>query len=158
VDCNSEKEKFEKHGQIMKFLKEGHGFANLVTLKTLATDTGSEDNKDVLVEEQYKGKEHFMPLYQQLSDEIKKFGNDVEFAPKRSYVSVKRKKQFSMLTPATKQRFEVGINLKGQLGIGILEEISNPQSMCSHKINIGAEEKLPKEAIEWLKKAYEGAG
>lgn len=155
------KEKFEKHRQIMKFLKVDHGFthgfANLVAHKTLATDAGSEENKDVLVEEQYKGKEHFLPLYEQIVDEIKNLGNDVEFAPKRSYVSIRRKKQFAMLTPATKQRFEIGINLKGQPGLGILEEISNPQSMCSHKINIAAEEKLPKEAVEWLKKAYDAA-
>jgi predicted transport protein len=156
------KEKFEKHGQIMNFLKGDHGFthgfANLVAHKTLATDAGSEDDKGVLITEQYKGKEHFLPLYEQLAEAIKKFGDDVEFAPKRSYVSVRRKKQFAMLTPATKQRFEIGINLKGSPSEGILEAISSANAMCSHKINIAADEKLPKEALEWLKKAYDGAG
>jgi predicted transport protein len=112
----------------------------------------------VLITEQYKGKEHFLPLYEQLAEAIKKFGDDVEFAPKRSYVSVRRKKQFAMLTPATKQRFEIGINLKGSPSEGILEAISSANAMCSHKINIAADEKLPKEALEWLKKAYDGAG
>ncbi len=60
------KQHLDKHGQILKFLKEEqgftHGFANLVALKTLATDAGSAENKDDLVEKQYKGKEHFRPI------------------------------------------------------------------------------------------------
>lgn len=47
---------FEKHGQIMKYLKEEegltHGFVNLIALKTLATDAGSVENKDELIDSQ----------------------------------------------------------------------------------------------------------
>ena len=77
---------FEKHGQIMKHLKEGlgltHGFANLIALKTLATDAGSFENKDDLIDIQYKGKEHFRPIYDRLIEEISKFGDDIEISPK----------------------------------------------------------------------------
>ena len=61
------KENFEKHGQIMKFLKESHslshGFANLVALKARGADAGSVENKDDLIDKQYKGKENLRPLY-----------------------------------------------------------------------------------------------
>ncbi|WP_296698363.1 DUF4287 domain-containing protein [Algoriphagus sp.] len=158
----AKKEKLSKHGEIVKFLKSAHGFshgfANLVAHKTLQSDAGSASGTDELIEKQYKGKEHFLPLFEELSVEIKKFGNDVEFAPKNAYVSVRRKKQFALLIPATKTRFDIGINLKGQDPIGILEIDTKSNGMVSHRIVINHEEQYSKELIEWLKKAYEAAG
>ncbi len=156
------RKKFEKHGEIMKFLKEEHslthGFANLVALKYRGTDAGSAASEDDLITKQYQGKEHFKPLYDKLMSEIKKFGKDVEVAPKNAYVSLKRKKQFAILQPATKTRFEVGINLKGQPAAGKLEIITAANSMCSHKINLADIDGADKEVMEWLKKAYDNAG
>ena len=48
---------------------------------------------------------------------------------------LRRKKQFATLNPATKTRFEIGINLKGQEPKGKLEP-EKPNAMCSHKINL----------------------
>jgi len=156
------KQNFEKHGQILKFLKEQHsfthGFANLVAMKARKADAGSVENKDELIEKQYKGKEHFKPIYNALITKIQKFGNDVEIAPKNAYVSVRRKKQFAILQPATKTRFEIGINLRGQQAKGKLEEIKTSNSMCSHKINLTDIKEVDKEVIDWLKTAYENAG
>lgn len=78
------------------------------------SDASSADNQDDLITKQYKGKEHLKPFYDKLISEIQSFGNDIEIAPKNSYVSLRRKKQFATLIPATKTRFEIGINLKGQ--------------------------------------------
>lgn len=157
-----QKEAFKKHGEIVKFLKAEHGFthgfANLVAHKALKSDAGSTSNTDELITKQYKGKEHFLPLYEKLSSEIKAFGSDIEFAPKNSYVSVKRKKQFAMLVPATKSRYEVGINLKGQKPSGILELDNKSSGMISHRVVVNHEEQYSKELIDWLKKAYEAAG
>jgi hypothetical protein len=76
------KQNFEKHGQILKFLKEQHsfthGFANMVAMKSRIADAGSVENKDELIEKQYEGKEHFKPLYDKLLSEIIKFGKDIE--------------------------------------------------------------------------------
>lgn len=156
------KENFEKHGQILQFLKEKHsfthGFANLVAMKARGADAGSVENKDELIENQYKGKEHFKPLYEKLMAEIGKFGDDVEIAPKNAYVSLKRKKQFAIFQPATKTRFEIGINLKGQEPGGKLEAIQSANAMCSHKINIAELNDIDTEVIEWIKTAYENAG
>src|SRR5690606_34661915 len=99
-------ENFEKHGEIIKFLKEQHdfthGFANLVAHKAKETDDGSAENTDDLIISQYKGKEHFKHFYEKLLSEILTFGNDIEIAPKNTYVSLRRKKQFAILNPATK--------------------------------------------------------
>lgn len=155
------KQNFEKHGEILKFLKEEysftHGFANMVAMKSRGTDAGSFENKDELIENQYKGKEHFKPLYDKLLSEVLKLGKDVEVAPKNAYVSLRRKKQFAILNPATKTRFEVGINLKGQEPTGKLEA-EKPNAMCSHKINLTDINDINKEVIEWIKAAYDNAG
>ena len=67
------KEKLEKHGQIVKFLKEQHefthGFANLVALKAAAAAKPVDEEED-LVHKQYEGKEHFRPLYDRLIKEV----------------------------------------------------------------------------------------
>lgn len=156
------KENFSKHGEILKFLKTQHGFthgfANLVAHKTLKSDAGSASGADELINKQYKGKEHFLPLYKQLKKEIEAFGKDVEFIPKNAYVSVRREKQFALLIPATKTRFDVGINLKGQEPDGILEIDNKSNGMVSHRIVVNHEEQYSKELISWLKKAYDSAG
>ena len=150
-----------KHGEIIKYLKENHafthGFANLVAHKTNETDAGSAENHDELITRQYSGKEHFKPVYDRLLSEIKTFGNDIEVAPKNAYVSLRRKKQFAILNPATKTRFEIGLNLKGQETTGKLEA-EKPKAMCSHKLSISGLQVIDQEVIGWLKKAYDAAG
>ena len=155
-------ENFSKHGEAVKFLKEKHGlthgFANLIAHKAKGSDADSAENKNDLIELQYKGKEHLKPLYDKLLQEIQVFGEDVEIAPKNAYVSLRRKKQFAMLQPATRTRFEIGINLKGQEPKGKLEAINTPNAMFSHRINLSGLEDIDKEVISWIKAAYDNAG
>ncbi|MEZ4784581.1 MAG: DUF4287 domain-containing protein [Candidatus Kapaibacterium sp.] len=155
-------EGFEKHGEIIKYLKGEHGFthgfANMVAHKSRASDAGSVENSDDLIEAQYKGREQFRPLYNQLISYISTLGFDVEIAPKKTYVSLRRKKQFATVGPATKSRFEIGVNLKGEGVSGVLKEITAANAMCSHKINLTTIEDVTPEVLEWLKLAYERAG
>lgn len=157
-----QKKGFAKHSEIIKFLKDEHGFthgfANLVAHKAKGSDAGSVDDKDSLVEKQYAGKESLKPVYEKLLAEVLKFGDDIEVAPKNAYVSLRRKKQFGSLQPATKTRFEIGLSLKGLPGGGMLEEITIPNSMFSHKIKLESLNDLNAEMISWLRKAYDNAG
>ncbi len=152
----------QKHGEMMKYLKDEHGFthgyANMVAIKVTGTDARMVENKDDLIDKQYKGKEQFRPLYDKLMDHIKSFGPDVEIAPKNAYVSLRRKKQFATLQPATKTRFEIGINLKGEAGDEVLKPITSANAMCSHKIELESDAGLTPEVLNWIKTAYEKAG
>lgn len=153
------KENYNKHGEIIKFLKEehglSHGFANLIAHKSKGSDTGSVENKDDLIINQYKGKEHLKPIYDTLLEAISKFGK-FEIAPKKANVSLRRKKQFCLLSPATKTRFEIGINLKGQEAQGKLQSSKN--AMCTHVINLSTVEEIDQEVLDWIKMAYDNAG
>lgn len=155
------KQNFAKHGEIVKFLKEQHdfthGFANLVAHKAKGSDAGSVENPNDLITKHYQGKEHFKPIFDKLIAEVLTYGKDIELAPKNTYVSLRRNKQFATLNPATKTRFEIGINLKGQEPKGKLEA-EKPNAMCSHKITISHIKEIDKEVLEWIRTVYEKAG
>lgn len=154
------KQHLARHSETIKFLKDNHGlshgFANLVAHKAKGSDAGSAENQEDLITKQYQGKEHFKPIYDKLILEIQNFGSDIEIAPKNAYVSLRRKKQFATLQPATKARLEIGINLKGQAPEGKLEA-EKPNAMCSHKIKISSIGDIDGEVMEWIKTAYKNA-
>lgn len=153
------KKNFAKHGEIIKFLKDEHtfsyGFANFVAHKSKGSDAGSAEDVNSLIDKQYNGKENLKPIYDKLIKEILKFGDDVEISPKNAYVSLRRKKQFALLQPATKTRFEIGLIFKNQESKGILEKVTSANSMCSHKIKIENVKDISSEVMNWIKKAYE---
>jgi hypothetical protein len=155
------KAKLAKHGEIVNLLKEDHGvthgYANLIAHKALKSDAGSAEGDD-LVAQQYAGaKAALRPIYDKLVSEINKFGSDVELAPKKAYVSVRRSKQFAILQPSTATRFDVGINLKGTPPAGRLEASGSFNAMVTHRVRMESAKDVDKELISWLKKAYESA-
>ncbi|MDZ7935751.1 MAG: DUF4287 domain-containing protein [Emticicia sp.] len=151
----------KKHGEIVKFLKEnhniGHGYAAEIGLKVLGSDADSASNADDFIVSQYKGKEHLKPIYDKLIAEIEKFGSEFEIAPKKAYVALRRKKQFVILNPASKTRFEIGFNLKGVEANGKLEN-EKPNGICSHKINLTDINDIDDEVISYIKMAFNMAG
>jgi predicted transport protein len=156
-------EKIEKHKAIIDFLKTEHGFtygfANLVAHKSQATDAGSVENTDDLITEQYsKGKEALRPLYDKLISAINAFGADVDVAPKRAYVSIRRKKQFAIIQPSTKTRLDIGINLKDHPTTDRLEASGSFNGMVSHRVRTSELGDINNELIAWIKTAYENAG
>lgn len=156
--------KLAKHGEIVKMLKTdhelGHGYANLVAQTALSgTAPGqNEGGGDALVEAQYAGaKAALRPIYDALITAIGKFGSDVEVSPKKTYVSLRRSKQFALIQPSTATRVDVGINFKGEPAKGRLEESGSFNSMVSHRVKLAAVKDVDAELIAWLKKAYAGA-
>jgi predicted transport protein len=126
-------------------------------LKVLASDSASATDTDTLIENQYKGKEHLKPYYDKLIKAIQSFGGEFEIAPKKTYVSLKRKKQFVVMNPASKTRFEIGFNLKGVEPKGRLEA-EKPNGICSDKISLSAITEIDKEVIDWIRMAFDNAG
>jgi predicted transport protein len=152
----------EKHGELVNFLKEKHGFtygnANSVVHYARQSHAGAAENSDDLIAEQYKGKENLKPWYDKLMSEINKFGKDVEVAPKKAYVSLRRKKQFGIIQPSTKDRLDIGLNIKGAAPSGNVTAAGSWNSMCTHRIKVEDEKAINKDLINWIKQAYEQAG
>jgi predicted transport protein len=153
---------FAKHGELVNFLKEKHGFthgnANVVVHFAKQSHAGATENSDDLISEQYKGKENLKPWYDKIMAEINKFGKDVEVAPKKAYVSLRRKKQFALIQPSSKERMDVGLNIKGVEPSGVVEDGKKWNAMCTHRIRIENEKAINKELVNWIKQGYDQAG
>ena len=111
----------QKFGERRDYLKRelgmGHGDANAVVAyaaqKAAGTPPAGSASPAAAVDEIYSGKKaHLRPLHDALIAKIDGFG-DYEIAPKKGYVSLRRKKQFAMIGPATQSRVDVGLNMKG---------------------------------------------
>ncbi|EDP95054.1 DUF4287 domain-containing protein [Kordia algicida OT-1] len=152
------KETFAKHSEAVNFLKKEHGvthgFANTIVHLSKEDKTETVD----LVTAQYEKKQDLKPIYEALKSYIKTLGNDVEFAPKKAYVSVRRKKQFAIIQPSTKTRLDLGLNLKGKEATDVLENSGSFNAMCSHRIRLTSTEDISEDIKNWIKEAYEAAG
>lgn len=153
---------FAKHGELVNFLKEKHGFthgnADIVVHIAKQSYAGATGNDTDWIAEQYKGKENLKLWYDKIMADINKFGKDVEVAPKKAYVSLRRKKQFAIIQPSAKNRLDVGLNIKGVAPSGNVEEGAKWNAMCTHRIRVEEEKTINKDFIGWIKKAYDQAG
>jgi hypothetical protein len=155
-----------KHSEIRQMLIErfglGYGDAGQLVHYALATDGQSAaeaaklSTEDVLLEIYTGSKAPLRPLHEALMAAIQDFGT-FEIVPKKGYVSLRRKRQFAMLGPASKGRLEVGINMKGVEGTARLE--TQPLGgMCQFKVFLTGPSEVDAELIGWLRTAFEGAG
>lgn len=151
----------EKHKEMLQYLQNEHGltygYANLVALTARGSGIAASSGEELL-EEQYKGAKAAMrPIYEALIDSVTAFGDDVEIAPKKTYVSLRRKRQFAIFQPTTATRMDVGINLKGTAPAGRLEASGSFNSMVTHRVRVTRTEEVDDELVSWLRQAYQAA-
>jgi hypothetical protein len=150
----------DKHGQIVKHLKTDHGmthgFANLVAHTALKSAAATAEPGTDLIAEQYSGaKAGLKPIYDEVVAYVTALGGDVEIAPKKASVSLRRSKQFALVTPATKTRIDLGITIKGKAPEGRLEASKN--AMCTHVVKLGAIDDFDADVKAWILEAYSAA-
>jgi Domain of unknown function (DUF5655) len=80
-----------------------------------------------------------------------------EIAPKKGYVSLRRKKQFAMIGPATNTRVEVGLNMKDVPATSWLAAVP-PGGMCQYKVKISDPAEVDAELVGWVRRAFDSAG
>ena len=158
-----EKSGLTKHGEIRDYLKRelglGHGDANALVHVVLQSDgqrAAEGKSSDQVLDEMYSGaKGHMRPIHEKLMKEINKLG-EFEIVPKKGYVSLRRKRQFVMISPKTNTRFEVGINARDlKQNARLLEQPTG--SMCNYIVNLSDVREVDSELIAWLRSAFERA-
>jgi hypothetical protein len=95
------------------------------------------------------------PLHDVVMSAIQGFGA-FEAAPKKTYISLRRKKQFAMVGPATKDSVEIGLNAK-DLPAHPRLKLQPPGSMCNATTRITSAAEVDAALIGWLRQAYDAA-
>ncbi|MCF8167719.1 MAG: DUF5655 domain-containing protein [Rhodoferax sp.] len=156
----------EQRKLLMEQFKLGYGDANVVALfygkliPELQAAPGAAP-KPVLTESDpldaiYAGpKAPLRPLHQSIMAVLQAMG-DFEVAPKKSYVSLRRKKQFAMVGPATKDLIEIGINAKDLPSHPRLK-VQPPGAMCQATTRVGHIDEVDATLTGWLKQAFDSA-
>jgi hypothetical protein len=149
------------HGTIVAHLKSEHGvthgYANLIAHKAMRSDAASSGSEDDLVAAQYAGgKAAMKPIYDALIDRIRDFGDDIEIAPKKTYVSLRRSKQFALIQPAA-SRVDVGIKVPGTPATKRLEESGSFNAMVTHRVRVASPDEVDDQLVGWLREGYNRA-
>lgn len=146
----------------MKELGLGHGDANTLVHGVLKSDSERAAQEKgattgEVLDEIYSGpKAALRPIHERLMEQIDGFG-EFEVAPKKGYVSLRRKKQFAMLGPATNTRFELGLIVKGlPPHTRLLEQPAG--GMCNYKVCLTDPVDVDGELLGWIRQAYDIAG
>ena len=155
----------EKRTWLMTTHKLGYGDANTVALlvgkippgldegAVAAAPAAAGDPLDAL----YVGpKAHLREVHDAVMKAVRSFGA-FEEAPKKSYISLRRKKQFAMVGPATKDQVEIGLNAR-DLPAHARLNVQPPGSMCQATTRIGSAKEVDALLVGWLKRAYDAAG
>jgi hypothetical protein len=153
-----------KHGEIRDMLKRdlglGHGDANTLVHVVMQSDgqrAAEGKGESEVLDEIYSGKKvGLRPIHDALIEHIVKFG-EFETLPKKGYVSLRRKKQFAMIGPATATRVEVGLNVKELPTDDRL--LTQPKgSMCNYIVRVTDAAEVDSALIGWIKSAFESSG
>ena len=144
-----------KVGLIRDMLKKdlglGHGDANMLAILALKPEPEADP-----VDEIYGGpKAELRPIHDKIMAEIQKMG-EFEIAPKKTYLSLRRKKQFAMMGPATNSRIEIGLNMKDVPATARLMA-EKPGGMCQYKVKITDVKEVDKELLAWVRLAYDAS-
>lgn len=155
----------ERRALLMERFQLGYGDANTVALlfgKPLPALDGAPaavpaaaagDPLDAI----YAGaKAALRPLHEAVLQAVLRFG-PFEQAPKKAYVSLRRKKQFAMVGPATKELVEIGLNAKALPPAARLKTMP-PGGMCAYTVRIASAQDIDAELVGWLRSAYDAAG
>ena len=105
----------------------------------------------------YAGKKAGLrPLHDALMTRIEPLGS-FETAPKQAYLSLRRKKQFAIVGPATQTAIEIGLNAK-TLPADPRLKVMPPGGMCQATTRIESEAQIDAALLGWLKTAFDEAG
>jgi hypothetical protein len=157
-----------KHGEIVAWLKSeyglSHGTANRLAITALnpssasdptsATGAAEPDSVDSL----YAGaKTALRPIHDRVMTVIDGFGAPIEVAPKKGYLSLRRRTQFAMLKPASKH-VDLGLILPGEPVTGRLESAATFNALFTHRVRLASVGDVDDQVTGWLRAAWDRAG
>jgi len=150
-----------RHSDCIALLKQrygmGHGDANAIAHLARSGDAPPATDAADPLEAIYTGaKAGLRPLHEAVIAATQALG-PFESAPKKTYASLRRAKQFATVGPATKTQLELGFNLREAPASARIETLP-PGKMCSHRIRLASLDEIDAEVRDWLALAWAAAG
>jgi hypothetical protein len=149
-----------RHGEIVAMLKTeyglSHGAANRVALVALHALAPKDETTDPEVALYAGNKGALLPVHARLMQSVAGLGPDVEVAPKKSYLSLRRRKQFAMIQPAARH-VDLGLVVRGRPVDARFESAANFNALFTHRVRVRSVEDVDRELVGWLEVAYEAA-
>jgi Domain of unknown function (DUF4287)/Domain of unknown function (DUF5655) len=151
-----------KHNEVVAMLKGDHGLAHgaahrlslLARQRDHARVAAPPDPADALYADAKAG---LRPLHDALLGQVRALGT-FNIAPKKGYLSLRRRKQFAMVQPSTASRIDLGLILPATTpAAGRLEPAAKFNPLFTHRVRITAATDLD-ELRGWLATAYALAG
>jgi hypothetical protein len=150
-----------RHGEIVAWLKGEHGLthgaANRVALVALAASEPEPAGSDPEAGLYTGRKRTLLPIHAGLMDAVGSLGPDVEVAPKKGYLSLRRRKQFAMIKPAS-AHVDVGLILPDRAATDRLESAATFNALFTHRVRVRTVDDIDGELRGWLAAAYALAG
>jgi len=149
-----------RHGQIVAMLKTdyglAHGAANRIALVALDRLSGTPARADPTDDLFRDRPVELRAIHDRIMTAVESFGDDVEVAPKKGYLSLRRRTQFAMLKPAAKH-LDVGLVMLGTPVTDRFESAATFNALFTHRVRVKSPDEVDVELKDWLKRAYEQA-
>ena len=150
-----------RHGEIVAWRKSEHGMTHgaanrvaLVALATIRPTAAATDPEEAL----YPGaKRALLPVHAGLMNAVRSLGADIEVAPKKGYLSLRRRKPFAMIKPAA-GHVDLGLVLPDRATDDRLELAATFNTLFTHRVRVRTVERIDPEVRAWLADAYARAG
>jgi predicted transport protein len=148
-----------RHADIVKWLKAEHALSHgaahrlaLVAIDSLSPKPPEQDPEEAL----YAGHADLLAIHRGLMTLVHSLGTDIEIAPKKGYLSIRRRKQFAMIKPATKH-VDVGLILPGHPVSDRLEAAATFNALFTHRVRVRSVDAIDNELVQWIREAYHKA-
>jgi hypothetical protein len=150
-----------KHNEVVAYLKSEHGLkhgaAHRLSLWSRDADQ-APPSFDAHLADLYTGaKAPLRPVHDRVIELLDSFGGDYEQAPKKGYVSLRRRRQFAMLQPSTKTRVDLGLVIDAAPPDPRLESAATFNALFTHRVRLAAPEDVDEQVADWLRAAYDAA-
>jgi hypothetical protein len=142
-----------KHADVVAMLKQRFGMAHAAAhrVSVVARSRAGQPAEVGAVAPAMKD------VYALLLERIATYGDDVEQAPKKGYVSLRRRKQFAMVQPGAKW-VNLGLVLPTHRSTGRLEPAGTWNALFTHRVRVASTAEIDDELESWIHEAYVGAG
>lgn len=147
-----------KQAELVKWLKEQHGLNHMQA--TFLVGIYFNDGKpvydyEVMFAKLFAGKDHLMPAYRALEEQVTEALDDVVFVPTLNYVSIEGKKIFACAT-FMKDTIRIGLDL-GAMPFGdVVQKAKGLGAMpnLSHMVEIKEADSVTPDVIGYMQQAF----